>query len=297
VNLDDLRRDRPHLVCEPQQARRILRKLQEDETDGAVTEVCRNGVVAMDGVNLAKPPGYSVRRRRQPETAPVTKENRPGTTRPIPHRRCGLQPGDAFVYAPVTRDTGSRTSARNCAAAPGFVASAASWGNCSDVTNRPVAVAVSPTIRIFVVDKGGGTVSADRPGSRRFATMAQIESKHDVRRKVRDAQAQANRERLERESDNREDMVAFLVAEQKLSAVSEWEAERHEQVRLEADQRRAEQRLEGARALARMRDRGETVASIARLGGCTVKLVRRYLKELHIVRPSRAPIPGMVREH
>jgi hypothetical protein len=78
--------------------------------------------------------------------------------------------------------------------------------------------------------------------------VAPIESKHDVRRKVRDAQAQVNRERLKRESDNREDMVAFLVAEQKLSALSEWEAERHAHVRLEADQRRAEQRLEGARA-------------------------------------------------
>ena len=110
--------------------------------------------------------------------------------------------------------------------------------------------------------------------------MAPIESKHDVRRKVRDAQAQANRERMQRESDNREDMVAFLVAEQKLAAVSEWEAERHALVRLEAEQRRAEQRLEGARALARMRDRGETVAGIAALGGCSVKLVRRYLKEL-----------------
>jgi hypothetical protein len=30
--------------------------------------------------------------------------------------------------------------------------------------------------RIFVGDKGGASVSADRPGSRRFATMAQIES-------------------------------------------------------------------------------------------------------------------------
>lgn len=110
--------------------------------------------------------------------------------------------------------------------------------------------------------------------------MAPIESKHDVRRKVRDAQAQVNRERLKRESDNREDMVAFLVAEQKLSAVSAWEAERQAQVRLDGEQRRAEQRLEGARALARMRDRGETVADIARLGGCSVKLVRRYLKEL-----------------
>ena len=96
--------------------------------------------------------------------------------------------------------------------------------------------------------------------------MAQIESKHDVRRKVRDAQAQANRERLKRESDNRGDMVAFLVAEQKLSAVSQWEAERHAHVRLDAEQRRAEQRLEGARALARMRDRGETVADIGQLG-------------------------------
>jgi hypothetical protein len=110
--------------------------------------------------------------------------------------------------------------------------------------------------------------------------MAQIESKYDVRRKVRDAQAQANRDRLQRESDNREDMVAFLVADQKVGAVSEWEAQRHQLVRLEAEQRRAEQRLEGARALARMRDRGETVASIAHLGGCSVKLVRRYLKEL-----------------
>jgi hypothetical protein len=87
-------------------------------------------------------------------------------------------------------------------------------------------------------------------------------------------------------------MVAFLVAEQKLSAVSEWEAERHAQVRLEADQRRAEQRLEGARALARMRDRGETVADIAQLGGCSVKLVRRYLKELQAAGPVSVAASG-----
>ena len=37
--------------------------------------------------------------------------------------------------------------------------------------------------RISVADKGGASVSADRPCSRRFATMAQIESKHDVRRR------------------------------------------------------------------------------------------------------------------
>ena len=81
--------------------------------------------------------------------------------------------------------------------------------------------------------------------------MAKIESKHDVRRKVREAQAQANREQLKDESDNREDMVAFLVAQQKLAAVDEWESDRHEQVRLEPDQRREEQRP--SRVLARWR--------------------------------------------
>jgi hypothetical protein len=29
-------------------------------SDGAVTEVCGHGVVAMDGVNVVKPSGYSV---------------------------------------------------------------------------------------------------------------------------------------------------------------------------------------------------------------------------------------------
>ena len=126
-----------------------------------------------------------------------------------------------------------------------------------------------PHGRQFAAGKVAATVSACRRGGRRFATMARIESKHDVRRKVREAQAQANRERLKTESDNREDMVAFLVAQQKLTAVDEWESDRHEQVRLEADQRREKQRLEGARALARMRHRGESMASIAQIGGCS----------------------------
>jgi hypothetical protein len=60
VNLDDLRWDRPDLDCEPQQARDIPRNLRLDETDGAVTEVCGHGVVAMYGVNVVKPSGYSV---------------------------------------------------------------------------------------------------------------------------------------------------------------------------------------------------------------------------------------------
>ena len=156
-------------------------------------------------------------------------------------------------------------------------------GQLGFVRGRPVGPGAT---RKFVAGKVAATVSAQPRAGRKFATMAKIESKHEVRRKVREAQAQANRERLKRESDNREDMVAFLVAEQKLAAVDDWESDRHEQVRLEADQRREEQRLEGARALARMRDRGESAASIAQIGGCSEKLVRSYLKEL---RTSAAP--------
>lgn len=108
--------------------------------------------------------------------------------------------------------------------------------------------------------------------------MTKIDSKSDVRRKVREAQTLAQQERIQREADNREDMVAFLLAEQKLAAVDEWENERRAQLHGDAEQRRHEQRIAGAKALARMQDRGETVTDIARLGDMPEKKVRSYLK-------------------
>lgn len=108
--------------------------------------------------------------------------------------------------------------------------------------------------------------------------MTKIESKSDVRRKVREAQTLAQQERIQHEADNREDMVAFLLAEQKLSAVDQWENERRAQLHGDAEQRRHEQRVAGAKALARMQDRGETVRDIAHLGDIPEKKVRSYLK-------------------
>ncbi|MGV0740206.1 hypothetical protein ABQF35_28230 [Mycobacterium syngnathidarum] len=105
-----------------------------------------------------------------------------------------------------------------------------------------------------------------------------IESKSDVRRKVREAQTRAQQERIQREAANREDMVAFLLAEQKLEAVDEWERERRAQVHGDAEQRRHEQRIAGAKALARMQERGETIRDIASLGDVPEKKVRSYLK-------------------
>ena len=123
-----------------------------------------------------------------------------GTVRALQRGRGAGAPAPVYdLHAPATRDPRGRPSRQH-----------EMRGICS----------LPGRARIFVADKSGASVSAARPGSRMFATMAQIESKHDVRRKVRDAQAQVNRERLKQESDNREDMVAFLVTEQKLSAVN-----------------------------------------------------------------------------
>jgi hypothetical protein len=60
VKLDDLDWDRPDIDCELQQETGTARNLRLDETDGVVTEVCGHGVVAMGGVNVVKPSGYSV---------------------------------------------------------------------------------------------------------------------------------------------------------------------------------------------------------------------------------------------
>ncbi|MDG5768552.1 hypothetical protein QA798_01085, partial [Mycolicibacterium fortuitum] len=46
----------------------------------------------------------------------------------------------------------------------------------------------------------------------------------------------------------------------------------------DAEQRRHEQRIAGAKALARMQERGETIRDIAALGDVPEKKVRSYLK-------------------
>ena len=66
--LDDLHWDRPDPDCEPQQARGVPRNLQLDETVidaivvmvGRYGGVCGRSVVAMDGMNVVKPSGYSL---------------------------------------------------------------------------------------------------------------------------------------------------------------------------------------------------------------------------------------------
>jgi hypothetical protein len=123
-------------------------------------------------------------------------------------------------------------------------------------------------------------------GRRRFATygaaMVTNTSRVEARRRVREAQARANEARAQRERGNVEDAATFMVATGRVSEVDAWESERlaqvREQVRAEATRRRADHRAEAGAAVARMQQRGETLATIAELAGVGVGELRAMLR-------------------
>ena len=63
--------------------------------------------------------------------------------------------------------------------------------------------------------------------------MANINSKTEARKKVREAQAKANEARQERERHNVDDAASFLVELGRLAAVDEWEQGRVVEIRAE----------------------------------------------------------------
>jgi hypothetical protein len=108
--------------------------------------------------------------------------------------------------------------------------------------------------------------------------MANINSKTAARKKVREAQAKAKEARQERKRHNVDDAASFLVELGRLAAVDEWEQGRVVEIRAEGERRRHEHRQEGAAAVARMVDRGESLTAIAELTGVRVTEVRAVLK-------------------
>ena len=112
--------------------------------------------------------------------------------------------------------------------------------------------------------------------------MANINSKTEARKKVREAQAKANEARQERERHNVDDAASFLVELGRLAAVDEWEQGRVVEIRAEGERRRHEHRQEGAAAVSRMLDRGETLDRDRRAGrrqsqrrACRAEISRR----------------------
>ena len=79
--------------------------------------------------------------------------------------------------------------------------------------------------------------------------MANINSKTEARKRVREARAKANEARLERERENVDDAASFLVELGRLAAVDEWEQGRIVEIRAEGERRRHEHRQAGAAAV------------------------------------------------
>jgi hypothetical protein len=112
--------------------------------------------------------------------------------------------------------------------------------------------------------------------------MAGNTSKVEARRRVREAQARANETRAQRERANVDDAATLVVAVGKVGEVDAWETERltqvRDQVRAEANRKRVDHRTEAAAAIARMQQRGETLATIAELAGASVGEIRALLR-------------------
>ena len=126
-------------------------------------------------------------------------------------------------------------------------------------------------------DVGGDGRDAGLP--RRMVRPWRISTRKPKRAKrVREAQARANEARQERERHNVDDAASFLVELGRLAAVDEWEQARVVEIHAEGERRRHEHRQEGAAAVSRMQERGETLTAIAELAGVKVSDVRAVLK-------------------
>jgi hypothetical protein len=126
------------------------------------------------------------------------------------------------------------------------------------------------------------------------AGMAGNTSKVEARRRAREALARMNEARAQRERANVDDAATFMVAVGKVTEVDAWESERlavvREHVRAEASRRRANCGAEAGVAIARMQQRGETLATIARLAGLGIGEIRAMLR--YAPKPERHAANG-----
>ena len=128
-----------------------------------------------------------------------------------------------------------------------------------------------------------GTVEGDKWGQGDVAGVVETQLYRVVRfghgeyqlenrsaEKGREAKARANEARLEREWQNVDDAASFLVELGRRAAVDEWEQGRVAEIAQKGERRRHEHRREGAAAVSRTLDRGETLTAIAELAGIKV---------------------------
>jgi hypothetical protein len=107
-------------------------------------------------------------------------------------------------------------------------------------------------------------------------------SKVEARRRVREATRRANEARAARDKANIENAANYMVAKARLAEIDAWETERlaavTEQVRSEANKRRAGHRAEAGAAIRLLRESGERLTRIAELTGEGIGEVRAMLR-------------------
>ncbi|WP_174400718.1 hypothetical protein [Mycolicibacterium sphagni] len=107
-------------------------------------------------------------------------------------------------------------------------------------------------------------------------------SKVEARRRAREATRRANEARAARDKANIDDAADLLVAVGKIAEIETWKKERlaqlREQVDAEAAKRVAVQRAKAGAAVARMQDRGETLATVAARTDIGIGVVRTMLR-------------------
>ncbi|RAV10086.1 hypothetical protein DQP55_16125 [Mycolicibacterium sp. GF69] len=135
---------------------------------------------------------------------------------------------------------------------------------------------------------GGGPLG---PQASKVPTMTTAgTSKVEARRRAREATRRANEARAARERANIENAANYMVAKTKLATVDTWERERlaqlRDQVRAEANKRRAVLRVEAGAALKLMQGNGETLTTIADLTGDCIGEIRAMLR--HAPKPEKA---------
>lgn len=108
--------------------------------------------------------------------------------------------------------------------------------------------------------------------------MANSRVSKAARKAAREAAAAAQEEQARRQKANVEDLARFFTAKQRVDDVDDWLAERVEELKARAAQRRDEERTACGVALKAMQDRGESVREIARMAGVGEKMVRELIK-------------------
>ncbi|BBZ31312.1 hypothetical protein MMAD_56070 (plasmid) [Mycolicibacterium madagascariense] len=107
-------------------------------------------------------------------------------------------------------------------------------------------------------------------------------SKAEARRRAVEAARRANEEHAAREKANLKDATVLLHAIDKLDAIGEWKKERRAELRAQADaqlereeaKRVGDEREAAGAAIERMRERGETLTTIATKHDLGIGIVR-----------------------